>query len=125
MFQQLKIWHLKAWTKKKKKLEPTLKHQFKTWHKQGAMFHMFGGNLTILPNVTVVVYEFVTCQSNVHGSCVKSEFSCGCNKGVSFVFSLSRKQLEMLLHESQSIKKFQKKFMIVFLNGNSIHFRSR
>jgi hypothetical protein len=43
MFQQLK-WHLKARIPKKKKLEPTLKHPFKTWDKQGAMFHMFGGN---------------------------------------------------------------------------------
>jgi hypothetical protein len=47
--------------KKKKKLEPTLKHQFKTWHKQGAMFHMFGGNLPILSNAAIVVYEFTTC----------------------------------------------------------------
>jgi hypothetical protein len=29
---------------KKKKLEPILKHPFKTWDKQDAMFHMFGGN---------------------------------------------------------------------------------
>jgi hypothetical protein len=108
-FNNSKYGTSKLGLKKKKKLEPTLKHQFKTWHKQGAMFHMFGGNLTILPNVAIVVYEFITCQSNVHGSCVRSEFSHGCNKGVSFVFSFSRKQLEMLPHESQSIKKFQEK----------------
>jgi hypothetical protein len=41
---------------------------------------------------------------------VRSEFSCGYNKGVSFVFSLSRKQLERLPHESQSIKFLQKNY---------------
>jgi hypothetical protein len=37
------------------KIQPTLKHQFKIWHKQAAMFHMLGGNLTTLPNAAIVV----------------------------------------------------------------------